>query len=134
MGGPVVVVRSFQSTRIKTSTQLMIYKDTSASEFAPMLKCPMPGSSCDRIRVHELMDYSDAIDEVLERAAQIRLPGHGLDVVTLAQREFAKRGCCDSKLIDPIERTLEECIDNWSAEQKRQIWESTETGMRSEAG
>lgn len=73
------------------------------------------------------MDYNDAVTEVLDK-----LPGHRLDVVTIAQREFAKRGYCDSKFIDTIEETLRECIQRWSVIQKRQIWESTETGLQSD--
>jgi len=78
------------------------------------------------------MDYDDAVTEVLDKAARIRLPGHRLDVVTMARREFAKRGYCDSKFIDPIQETLRECIQRWSVIQKRQIWESTETGLQSD--
>lgn len=78
------------------------------------------------------MDYDDAVTEVLDKAARIRLPGHRLDVVTIARREFAKHGYCDSKFIDPIEETLRECIRCWSLIQKRQIWESIETGLRSD--
>jgi hypothetical protein len=80
------------------------------------------------------MDYLDAIDEVLEEAATIKLPGHRLDVVTIARREFRKRGTCDSKYIDPMEQTIQECIRRWSVAQKREIWESTETGMQSDVG
>ena len=38
----------------------------------------------------------------------------------------------DSKFIDPIEETLRECIQRWSVIQKRQIWESTESGSQSD--
>jgi hypothetical protein len=41
------------------------------------------------------MDYDDAVTEVLDKAVRITLPGHRLDVVTIARREFAKRGYCD---------------------------------------
>jgi hypothetical protein len=75
------------------------------------------------------MDLADAVDEVLERAEQIKLPGRRLDVVTIARREFAKRGVCDSKFIDPIENVMKECLRTWTMEQKRQIWLSTETGF-----
>ena len=78
------------------------------------------------------MDYCDAINEVLDRAGNIKLPGHRLDVVTVAKREFAKRGCCDSKFIDPIERMVRECIRDWTIIEKREIWESTETGAQSD--
>ena len=79
------------------------------------------------------MDYCDAINEVLDRAGNIKLPGHRLDVVTVAKREFAKRGCCDSKFIDPIERMVRERIRDWTIIQKREIWESTGTGAQSDA-
>ena len=75
------------------------------------------------------MDLADAVDEVLARAEQIKLPGRRLDVVTIARREFAKRGVCDSKLIDPIENVLKECLRTWTMGQKREIWLSTETGF-----
>jgi hypothetical protein len=78
------------------------------------------------------MDYNDAVTEVLDKAARIKLPGHRLDVVSTARREFATRGSCDSKFIDPIEETLRECIQRWSVIQKRQIWESTESGSQSD--
>lgn len=74
------------------------------------------------------MDYLDAIGEVLDKAAAVKLRGYKIDVVTAARREFATRGCCKSKLIDPIERILKECLQHWSPEQKRDIWLSTETG------
>jgi hypothetical protein len=70
-----------------------------------------------------------AIDEVLEKASKIRLPGCRDNVVTIARREFTKRGCCDAKFIEPIERTLRECIQQWSSAKKREIWDSTETGI-----
>ena len=78
------------------------------------------------------MYYLDAIDEVLHKAAAIKLPGHRIDVVTMARREFARRGCCDSKFIDPIEGILRSSLEEWSTEKKRKIWQSTETGMQSD--
>lgn len=80
------------------------------------------------------MDYSDAIDEILEKAARITLPGDRADIVTLARREFKTRGACGANLIDPMEQILRACLREWSPEQKREIWQSTETGMASEAG
>ena len=73
------------------------------------------------------MDYLDATLEILDAAGQVKLPHYRLDVVTIARREFAKRGCCDNKLIAPIESILRECLRKWSLEQKREIWLSTET-------
>lgn len=78
------------------------------------------------------MDYHDAVTEVLDKAARIKLPGYRFDIVTTARREFAKRGYCDSKFIDPIEKTLRKCIQRWSVIEKREIWESTETGSQSD--
>ena len=80
------------------------------------------------------MDYGDAINEVLDRGRNIKLPGYRLDVVTVARREFAKRGYCDFKFIEPIERMVRECIRDWTILQTREIWESSETGASSEAG
>ena len=77
------------------------------------------------------MDYSDAIMEILDAAGQVKLPHYRLDVVTIARREFAKRGCCDNKFIAPIESVLRECLRKWSLEQKREIWQTTETGAAS---
>ena len=74
------------------------------------------------------MDYYDAVAEILDKAARVKLPGHRADVVTAARREFAKRGYCDAKFIDPIEGILRVCLRRWSREQKRTIWLSTETG------
>ena len=81
----------------------------------------------------EFMDYHDAVTAVLERAARIILPGHAVDVVAAAEREFAKHGACDAKLMEPIERSLRECLSAWSLEQKRSIWRSTESGQQDEA-
>ena len=78
------------------------------------------------------MHYFDAIGEVLDRAAEIKLPGHRLDVVSMARQEFARRHCCDSKFIDPIEEVLKTCIQEWSIAKKREVWQSTETGAQSE--
>ena len=78
------------------------------------------------------MDCYDAISEILDQAASVRRRGHKVDVVTAARREFAKRGACDAKVIDPIERILRECLRRWSWEQKRGIWLSTETGAESD--
>ena len=78
------------------------------------------------------MDCYDAIAEILDKAASVRLPGHKVDVVTAAGREFAKRGCCDAKFIDPIEGILRGCLRRWPWEQKRSIWLSTETGAQSD--
>jgi hypothetical protein len=76
----------------------------------------------------DCVDCYDAVNEILDKASQTRLPGCRFRVVAAARREFAKRRCCDAKLIDPIEKTLEECLKRWTAGQKRSIWESTETG------
>ena len=78
------------------------------------------------------MEYWEAVNEVLEKAAAIKLPGHRIDVVTRARREFAKRGCCDHKFIDPIEEIVRSSLEEWSTEKKRRIWQSTETGMQSD--
>jgi len=78
------------------------------------------------------MDYCDAINEILHNAQTIKLSSHRLDVVALARREFAKHGCCDAKFIDPIEKTLKNCLRGWTLEQKREIWLSTETGAQSD--
>jgi hypothetical protein len=80
------------------------------------------------------VDYFEAIDEVIERAACIKLPGYRTDIVTIARREFKKRGACDSKFIDPIEEIVRECIREWSPEQKRTIWGSMEIGLQSQEG
>lgn len=80
----------------------------------------------------KVMDYCDAISEILDKAGTIKLPGHRFDVVTVARREFAKRGYCDTKFIDPIEETLRKCLQVWTPEQKREIWLSTETGAESD--
>lgn len=74
------------------------------------------------------MDYLDAVNEVLERAAKVQLPGHRTNIVAMARREFAKRGGCDQTLFAPIEEVLKECLKGWTAEQKREIWFSTESG------
>ena len=79
----------------------------------------------------QIMDIGDAIIEILGKAEAIKLPRERLDVVTAARREFAKRRCCDVRFIDPIERTLRKCLRNWTLEQKREIWLSTETGAAS---
>ena len=78
------------------------------------------------------MDYCDAINEILDKAGTIKLPQNRLDVVAVARREFAKRGCCDAKFIDPIEGTLRKCLQGWTLEQKREIWLTTETGAESD--
>jgi hypothetical protein len=52
------------------------------------------------------MDCNDAIDEVLERAAKIKLPGHRFNVVTLARRELTRKGVCDSKFIRRRQRRI----------------------------
>jgi hypothetical protein len=78
------------------------------------------------------MDYCDAIIEILDKAGTIELPGQRLDVVTVARREFAKRGYCDAKFIVPIEETLRNCLRGWTLEQKREIWLSTKTGAESD--
>jgi len=78
------------------------------------------------------MDFGDAIIEILDKAGTIKLPGQRLDVVTVARREFAKRGCCDAKVIVPIEATLRNCLRDWTLAQKREIWLSTETGAESD--
>ena len=78
------------------------------------------------------MEYWEAVDEVLDKAAAIKLPGQRIDVVTMARREFARHGTCDHKLIDPIEEILRTSLEEWSTEKKRKIWESTETDMQSD--
>jgi len=65
-------------------------------------------------RYNHFVDYDDAVTEVLDKAAHVRLSGHRHDVVTMARREFTTHGCCDSKFIDPIQETLRECIQRWS--------------------
>ena len=52
-----------------------------------------------------------------------------MDVVASAEREFARHGACDARFIDPIERSLRECLQQWTAAQKHAIWRSTETGQ-----
>jgi len=74
------------------------------------------------------MDCYDAVNEILEEASGIKLPGHRINVVSAARREFAKHGFCDSKLVDPIEKTMKECLKRWTAEEKWKIWTSTESG------
>ncbi len=78
------------------------------------------------------MEYWFAVDEVLDKAAAIKLPAHRIDVVTMARREFARRGCCEQRFIDPIEEILRSLLGEWSTQKKRKIWQSTETGMQSD--
>ena len=80
------------------------------------------------------MNYSDAVTEILGKAAQIKLQGRNSDVVTLARREFAKKKSCNSEFIKPMEQIIDECLHCWTVEQKRGIWESTETGIESKKG
>jgi hypothetical protein len=77
------------------------------------------------------MDYNDAVTEVLDKAARIRLPGHRLDVVTIARREFANADTAILNSLIPSRRHFESAL-RWSMIQKRQIWESTETGLQSD--
>jgi hypothetical protein len=84
------------------------------------------------VTITKVMDYCDAISEILDKAGTIKLPQHRLDVVTVARREFAKRGYCNTKFIDPIEGTLRNCLRSWTLERKREIWLSTETGAGSD--
>jgi len=77
------------------------------------------------------MNYSEAVEEILQKAAHIKLPNHRSDVVTLARRGFARKGSCDSDFIQPIEQIIRECIHCWTVAQKQGIWTSTETGMAS---
>jgi len=72
----------------------------------------------------EITDYEEAVDEVLYRASKIRLPGHRLNVVTIARRAFWKVGGCDHKFIQPIEDTLDLCLKEWSSASKSAIWAS----------
>ena len=77
------------------------------------------------------MNYSDAVTEILKRAGQIKLADQNSDVVTLARREFTKKGRCHSEVVQAIEQVVKECIHCWTVEQKRGIWETTETGKQS---
>ena len=76
------------------------------------------------------MDYNQAIDEILELASRIKPPGRRLDVVTIVEREFAKQGYCNFKFIELIEQVLRQRIQQWSRQQKREIWQSTEIGLQ----
>jgi hypothetical protein len=80
------------------------------------------------------MNYSDAVEEILKKAGQIKLAGENSDIVTRARREFAKKKRRNSEFIEPIEQIVKECIHCWTVEQKRGIWESTETGAQSKKG
>ena len=80
----------------------------------------------------EFMNYHDAVTAVLERAGRIILPGHAVDVVAAAEREFEQHGSCDAKFMEPIEQSLRECLEAWSIAQKRSIWRSTEDGQQVE--
>ncbi|MEX1231340.1 MAG: hypothetical protein WEB58_13930 [Planctomycetaceae bacterium] len=79
------------------------------------------------------MHYLDAIDEIIAKATRIKLPGDRANIVAMARRAFKKGGTCGAQYIDPMERILRECIREWSMEQKREIWESTETGIENSA-
>ena len=79
----------------------------------------------------DIMDIGDAIVEILDKARTIKLVRERLDVVTAARRDFAMRGCCDVRFVDPIERTLRKCLRGWTLEQKRAIWLSTAMGAAS---
>lgn len=76
------------------------------------------------------MDYDDAVHEVLERAARIKPPGSRVNSVVAARREFARNGSCEHGIFGPIEDTLKRCLSEWTPEQKREIWLSTESGMQ----
>ena len=51
----------------------------------------LPGLA-DVVPPGALMYYYDAVAEILDKAARVKLPGHRADAVTAARREFAKRG------------------------------------------
>ncbi|MBI4626681.1 MAG: hypothetical protein HY736_26110 [Verrucomicrobia bacterium] len=75
------------------------------------------------------MNYHDAVTDVLEKAGRIILPGQAVDVVAAAEQEFARHGTCDARFLEPIERMLSECLQQWTVVQKRAIWRSTEAGQ-----
>jgi hypothetical protein len=85
-------------------------------------------SFCYYSNIRTCMDCYDAVNEIFEEASGIKLPGHRINVVAAARRAFAKRGCCDAKFIDPIEKTMKECLKRWTVKQKWAIWTSTESG------
>ena len=74
------------------------------------------------------MYYFDAVNEILNKASRVRLPGDRFNVVVMARRAFDRRGSCDAKFIDPIEKTPRVCLRSWTPEQRRKIWESTGAG------
>jgi hypothetical protein len=116
-------------------TSTAVYPPSKRSGKIPALA---PQDTADRllkissIPYPKVMDYVDAINEILDKAEAIKLPPHRLDVVSAARREFAKQGCCDAKFIAPIEETLRNCLRGWTLEQKREIWLSTEAGAQSD--
>jgi len=75
------------------------------------------------------MTYIEAVEEILEKASRIKLPGEKRDIVTLARIEFGKKGSFNSELSDSIEQTVKICIRQWTTEQKRGIWESSLKGL-----
>jgi len=75
------------------------------------------------------MNQADAIKEILEIASRIKLPGQSLDVVTLARCEYIKNGGCNTELSAQIEHTIKECVQGWTREQKKGIWETSIKGL-----
>jgi hypothetical protein len=57
------------------------------------------------------MDYNDAVTEVLDKAARIKLPGHRFDVVTIADVSSPSADPAILNLLIPSRRHFESAFN-----------------------
>jgi hypothetical protein len=73
------------------------------------------------------MNYFEAVEEIIEKASQINLPGEKKDVIFIARSQFLRFKHCDAEYMEPIEAVIKKLLQEWSWEQKDEIWRSIDT-------
>jgi len=73
------------------------------------------------------MDYFEAVLEIIDKASHINLAGEKKDVVSIARSQFLRFKYCDAKYMEPIEAVIAKLLQEWSWDQKDEIWRSVDT-------
>jgi hypothetical protein len=74
-------------------------------------------------------EYSNAVDQVIDRARQRKLPGDHHSVWDSILSQFGRDGLCDARLVDIIEEEIRAYLASLKGPSLRRIWSWAAEGM-----
>jgi hypothetical protein len=75
------------------------------------------------------LEYANAVDQVIDRVRQRKLPGDRHSVWDSILSQFGRNGLCDARLVDIIEEEIRAYLGSLKGPSLRRLWSWAAEGM-----